>query len=448
MPRLSPQSHFSERLIDQYEAPAPFWGYSDLANHDEHRELCVGTLCAICGLHITWYGTNHPWRHDAVVVGDLEREYEHVQTNREYRSNCREPAVFSARMSDFHNMSKGCSFELPGTSNYYFPYAADTDSFNGGPSGGNTVYIPMHRSCFHIAMKASVWDHSATSPLRVMFRVLRHRFQVNWVQALRRLPPPHDYYVLHDNSLDVGDICINTCGFQSTEGIERGYLSFRCFGGECAVEGDHYLAHDPLNITKLTSTLLANLEPRVQFNRTNGISHFRKRLTRLPNELKLLIFDYVAAAQDWPLRCTRLLGPRFWKTLFNKNHPCFAWLWDLDQDIIQRTDPHLKMDWELLFRKLSQEPKVADCFGGNPESEFESFRGVLRVIPPGLEGRRRIWKLLEEMYLGDRSTRWELRVENAEWAESRYDDLGDVEEVPVYWDKNGQQLGDQKLREL
>lgn len=450
MPFLPPQFHFSETLIDQHEAPAPFWKYSDLPNHDDHQQLCAGTLCAICGLHITVYGSNAHWRYDAVVVGDLEREYEFVQSNREYPPYCREPVVFSARMSDCCTMSKGCSFVLSDSSKYCFVYAADTDGFNGGPQGGNTIYIPMHRSCFHIAMKAPVWDQADTSPLRALFRVLRHRFQVNLMQLLRRFPPPHDEdFIIRNSLFNIIKTCINTTGFQSTEGIERGYFSHTCFSEEHAVAGEHYLAHDPLSIPALTSTLLENLEPRVHCERTDEISQFRERLRVLPNELKLLIFGYVAEAQDWPLQCTRLLGSRFWKSIFNKNNPCFAWLWDLDQEMIRRTDPDLKLDWELLFRKLSQGPKIADCFGAesNTESEFETFRGILKTIPRGLEGRRRIWKLLEEMYIGDRSTRWELCVEDS-CVESTYKDLGDVEEVPVYWGRNGEQLGDEKLREV
>lgn len=451
MPHRLPQSHTGDTLIDRYEAPPSFWKYSDLPNHDEHARLCVGILCAICGLHITTHGFDGfgaRWRFDAVVVGDLAREYEYVQANHKYRSNCQEPAVFSATISGRCTISKGCSLALSGTSRYCFAYAADTDALNGGPEGENTVYIPMHRSCFLIALKAPAWDQATSSPLRAVFRVLRHRYQVSWTQVLRRFPPPHDSNFLQDVLWWSRKTCINSIGFRDTEGAERGYFHYECMREEDSVWRNHYLAHDPLNIPGLTSTLLSNLEPRVPRKYAPGSSQFRGRLRRLPNELKLLIFDSVASAQDWPLRCTRLLGPRFWKTLFNNSHPCFAWLWDLDREMVRRTDPHLKMDWELLFRKLSQGPKVADCFGGNStESDFETFRGVLKTVPPGLEGRRRIWKLLEEMYIGDRSTRWQLWLEDTS-SGPKYKDLGDVEEVPVYWGRNGDSLGDEELRAL
>ncbi|KAL1849685.1 hypothetical protein Daus18300_013186 [Diaporthe australafricana] len=280
-----------------------------------------------------------------------------------------------------------------------------------------------------------------------MFRVLRHRYQVNWEQRLRRFPIPNEYDDYWEPNFDfsLNQICIQSSGFRSTEGIERGYFSKECLREE-HVTGNHYLRYDPLDIPALTSTILANLEPRIGSEHPQETSQLRKRLLKLPNEVKLLIFGYVAAAQDWPLLCTRILGPSFWKTLFNKYNPCFAWLWDLDEKMVHQTDPNLVLDWELLFRKLSQGPKVADCFGGHGEPEYEAFRGVLKHVPPGLEGRRRIWKLLDEMYVGDRSTRWELWL-NQDWP-AKYNVIQDMAEVPVYWGKNGQPLRDEELREL
>src|SRR5438552_3982924 len=93
----------------------------------------------------------------------------------------------------------------------------------------------------------------------------------------------------------------------------------------------------------------------------------KKHFRRLPNELKLLIFEHIIEARDWPLTSTYFFGPRFWKSLFNKHLPCMFWLWDLDFKLIRYTDPQLTMDWELLFRMLSHRPKIADCRGAqNP----------------------------------------------------------------------------------
>lgn len=439
-------SHFGETVIDQHEVPQPFWSGSDLRIEENpfDEDRIESPRCAICGLNIARYEPFFgDWRDDIVVLGDLTREYEYVQTNRKYRPSCEDPAVFSARLEDVCNMSKGRCLTLQGTSRFHFAYAADTDKVNGGPNGKNTVYIPLHRSCFFIALKAPVWEQAASSPLRAMFRVLRHRYQVTWEQVLESFPPPHDRGFLHGGPSN--NTTITSLGFQRTEGIERGYFSHHFIQGT-SVRLGHYLSYDPLNIPRLTEKLLMNLEVRPYYRRTQEMSQFRKRFLGLPNELKLLIFEHVTEAQDWPLTCTRLLGPLFWKALFNKNNPCFAWLWDLDEAMIRRKDPHLIMDWEVLFRKISQGPKVADCFGGNSQSDFETYPGVLKHIPDGLEGRRRIWKLLSEMYIGDRNSFEEL------WRYYPYledsDLCGTGAEVPVYWGKTGEQLGDEELRAL
>lgn len=436
--------HFGETFIDQRDVPRPFWTDSDLPIEDFPPEQTniESPLCAICGLHARWY-RDGDWRCDAVVLGDLAREYEYVQTNRKYRPNSEDPAVFSARIEDICNVSKGRCFTLKGTSQFHFVYAADTDRFNGGPSGKNTVYILMHRSCFLIALKAPVWDQTTSSPLRSMFRVFRHRYQVTWEQMLQLYPPPHESTFLNWGPYNKSTITFP--GFQSTDEIERGYFSYTCFR-EYFVQSDHYLSSDPLNIPKLTETLLMNLEVRPSYKRTKEVLRFRKYFRRLPNELKLQVFENVTEAQDWPLTCTRLLGPLFWKTLFNKNNPCFTWLWDLDEAMIRRTDTKLTMDWELLFRKISQGPKLADCFGGDSESDFETFRGGLKYVPRGLEGRRRIWKLLSEMYIGDRSTRWKLWLLDGPYRASYLNCT--AAEVPVYWGKAGERLADEDLRAL
>lgn len=155
----------------------------------------------------------------------------------------------------------------------------------------------------------------------------------------------------------------------------------------------------------------------------------------------------------------RLLGTRFWKAMFDPAHPCMSWLFDLDQDMIRQANP--KLDWEMLFRKVQQQPQIADCCGDTPDADYEIYRGVLEHIPPGLEGRRRLWKLVGEMYIGDRSSEWQ--CDYSGWGPSNvcvrpqtsrpcrdYPEgkLLEVKRVPVYWDKNGDALDEQTLRML
>lgn len=457
------QNHLDlpESVIDQFKAPPSFFTDLDLVNRQQ-RDQFEYTLCAICGLDITDPGTTWrphapgtAWRSDAVVIGDPAREYEYVQTNRSYLSVNQEPRVYSAkRDTEEYSLSKGCYFRLQDTVKASV-YAADSDRENGGPEGENTVYFPLHRACFQIALKLPLWEQPTASPLRGLFRVLRHRYQVVWEQYI--IDNPREAGITRQ---DVGwhnapyDNPIPFSGFQNTDGIERGY---------CTSERPEYLdppymyrdrrfkpkglyfMQDPLEIPDLTKTLLTNLEPRTHSKRTKAVSRFREHIAGLPNELQLLIFRHVTEAQDWPLECTRLLGSRFWKSMFNKNHPCMSWLFDLDHRLIHRADRNLASDWELLFRKLQQGPRLANCFGGNPDTDLESYRGVLSNVPPGLESRRRLWKLLEEMYVGDKSTRW-----TCDYLLCRVSPMTNkiISKVPVYWGRYGEALDGETLRAL
>lgn len=382
------------------------------------------------------------------MIGDLSREYEYVQTNRKYPSSCQGPAVFEAEIGAGCNGAKGCGFTFNEDWGHhlYFPYAADVNSCNGGPDGENVVYIPMHKVCFHISLRSPRlgWDESSSNRLRVLFRVLRHRFQVNWEQRLRRFPGAHD-----DDKIDWPEryVAMNTIGFQNNQGIERGFFSKMCLDVKFWRQENHYLMHDPENIPSLTNTLLKNLESRAGPGETKQTKAFKRHLRRLPNELQLLIYEYLVQDEEWPLECTRMLGPHVWKALFNKENSCMEWLWDVDFGMLRRTDPNLEIDWELLFRKLSQRSKIADCLGEYADSDYEIFRGVLDHVPPGLEGRRRIWILVDEMRVGDRSTRWELDTGH-DSAGIRYETVPDMAEVPVYWNSDGEPLNEEELGAL
>lgn len=389
------------------------------------------------------------------MVGDLSREYEYVQTYRRYPASCQDPAVFSAQIAEQCSYVKGCGYylgrDLEGPC---FPYAADVNSCNGGPDGKNVVYLPMHRACFNISLQSPRWGETSSSRLRGLFRVLRHRFQVKWEQCLRQHSEEHENDTLWMLSGSHLLLDIKMSGFQNTEGTERGYFSKECLASKECFNDDflkkgHYLTYDPLKIPSLTNTLLKNLESRITGEGTKKDLSLRRRLRKLPNELTLLICEYLVQDQEWPLECTRLLGPRFWKALFNKDNPCMGWLWDLDFELVRRTDPDMHMDWELLFRQLSQRPKIPDCLGEHQDSDYEIFQGVLAHVPPGLEGRRRVWILVEEMRIGDRSARWELNP-GIPWHEAfvRCETDQDVEEVPVYWGGDGEPLDVEELRAL
>lgn len=423
-------------------------------------------------------GSSEAWLSDGVVVGDQTREYEYVQQNRRYRQVDEDPRVYSVLNDggDFTGKGKEVSLQwaTAGESRPNYMYAADTNRENGGPDGKNTIYLPLHRACLHIAITAQLWEQAATTPLRMLYRVLRHRFQVVWEQELsvsynNRDQNGEGFY----GSNIEGREMILFSGFQNIDGIERGYfheksvmtdsedyvyLNFRVDHG--LPEG-HYLSPNPLDIPDLTATLLANLEPRVRTRPKDSVLRFRKCLTSLPNELQHYIFEYVTKTQDWPLECTRLLGNRFWKTLFNQDFPCMSWLFDLDQEMVWHTDPNFNMDWETLFRKVQQGPRLADSYKGTSNADYQSYQGILEHIPPGLEGRRRVVKLLGEMYIGDKSINWRCDHQTHETARrvgprpyQRRDRKNGgwvttpTKPVLVYWGRYGKELREEILQAL
>lgn len=135
-----------------------------------------------------------------------------------------------------------------------------------------------------------------------------------------------------------------------------------------------------------------------------------------------------------------------------------SWLFDLDEDMVRRADPELALDWELLFRTVQQGPPVVDCCEDRPDADYEIYRGVLEYVPPGLEGRRRLWKLAGEMYIGDRSTEWQCEFEmccpQSVWPANprRHGEhrgkIVEIPKVPVYWGSNGEAFDEHTLQAL
>ncbi|VUC34393.1 unnamed protein product [Clonostachys rosea] len=113
---------------------------------------------------------------------------------------------------------------------------------------------------------------------------------------------------------------------------------------------------DPIEVPKLTESILDNLEPCVSSTQSDETSNN--------------IID-----QDW----------WFNKLIAKEDIP---WIWDLDEDQVRKKQRTGAWDWELLIKKLSR----PDIY--RPEDE------TLR-LPLGLRNRRRIWRCIEEARLGD-----------------------------------------------
>lgn len=317
-------------LIDRFQPPPAFSSVDvDFLARSWQGHPWENVVCAVCGIGITFSGAfvgpldDGKWLSEAVVIGDHTREYEFVQENRSYCSIDEDPRVYSMQNNAWAgSVYKGATVAIGQHPHDLLGpvYAADYDFKNGGPEGENTVYFPMHRACFHIALKAEIWNHAASTPLRALHRVLRHRFQVSWQQKLLDYPPDSLEDGLSRRTVRLHYsyphfwTWILFSGFQNINGVEKGYYNINSvlrtnehLGpdlGEQALPSGHYLRHNPLAIPDLTKTLLANLKPRTRFKPTKSISQFRKLLTTLPNELQHFIFGYVTQADDWLFQCT------------------------------------------------------------------------------------------------------------------------------------------------
>lgn len=126
-----------------------------------------------------------------------------------------------------------------------------------------------------------------------------------------------------------------------------------------------------------------------------------------------MILKHLRGLEDPPLACNRLLRPFLWRRAL-LTQDIFPWLWDIKRpvqaghnlgkeesqdpnheveglEIFEYTTyelPDEKWDWELLVRQWAQK----DIF------EPGNYRQDVHLA---LRNRRRIWRILEEMRVGD-----------------------------------------------
>ncbi|KAF4876688.1 hypothetical protein CGCSCA1_v003895 [Colletotrichum siamense] len=134
------------------------------------------------------------------------------------------------------------------------------------------------------------------------------------------------------------------------------------------------------------------------------------------------------------------------------------WLWDVEPALIDAKDaepcpgsPEFEWDWELLFRQLSRGIDYGDMTESIDKHRVEDLRQVdlvfdkactgystdMQHVPAGLHNRRRIWQLLEEMFVGD-ALPWKATVVSG-YACTRH--IPAIEDcVPLWWTKSGDQI--------
>lgn len=143
---------------------------------------------------------------------------------------------------------------------------------------------------------------------------------------------------------------------------------------------------------------------------------------------------------------------------------CLPWLWDLDHALIdaKASEPcprgeGYEWNWELLVRQLSRGigygvradvPKGTDPFEPIKKNgkvirsddtfwEITGYHNDLQYVPPGLLNRRRIWQLLEELFVGDFIPQTQKSFEGPIWVVKDY--------IELPWSKSGEVLNSPKM---
>ncbi|KAL1618134.1 hypothetical protein SLS54_007374 [Diplodia seriata] len=265
-------------------------------------------------------------------------------------------------------------------------------SSNESVAESDRYYIPVHNYCLSLAKRILASGRGRTCNVRQLWKVLRTRCLSSAAggrtEPLATIDAPNDYH-LPPRDADA--------------------------------EGEN-----AWDIPDLTSGVLAQMAPSTP-SLDDGdpqAAEFRARFERLPQEMKDHILSFVFAEQHFPPDCTRLIPQTAWMDLLMQGQ-IVPYLWDLRRDEVEKKvaegrDRGIEWDFELLVRRLCQSQSMAD---GAP----------LSSMPCGLRNRQRIWKLVEDMYVGDFLPKGTLPESRRPAAIPRYWDEEGALQYPLVW---------------
>ncbi|KAF4827875.1 hypothetical protein CGCTS75_v007861 [Colletotrichum tropicale] len=160
-----------------------------------------------------------------------------------------------------------------------------------------------------------------------------------------------------------------------------------------------------------------------------------------------------------PRISSRLVPQPLWKEQLKAGcQGLLPWLWDVEPALIDAKDaepcpgsPEFEWDWELLFRQLSRGIDYGKITEPIDRHRVEDLRQVdlvfdkactgystdMQYVPAGLHNRRRVWQLLEEVFVGD-ALPWETTVVSGYASTTHIPAIEDC--VPLWWNKSGDQI--------
>ncbi|KAI0399270.1 hypothetical protein F4802DRAFT_590282 [Xylaria palmicola] len=292
------------------------------------------------------------------------------------------------------------------------------------PTFDGRSYIPIHSACLTLAKR--VIAHSAQTymrSLRSLFLALRWRHAVSRKSGETREKSNYElgssyWYRPYWDFWELGDY------------YEGGNSKARWPGPTNDAEFNvlYTFLSDPMEIRNLTETLLANLEPYRHDADDTEARQLRAHLLNLPEDILHIILSHLRTCRELPRTPTYTLPQSFWKDeLMRAGKGLLPWLWDIEPNKVnsKASEPcpgedDLKWNWELLVRQLSRGvdggirpdvPEHIDVYASSDSREQYKFTEDLwtftgpaddiEYVPKGLHNRRRVWQLLEEMFVGD-----------------------------------------------
>ncbi|KAI0123558.1 hypothetical protein BJ170DRAFT_686824 [Xylariales sp. AK1849] len=384
-------------------------------------------FCAICGgplrepfpIDGVEWSDDLKWQTKAVMLSDPATEFDTLEMH--YRGGKKKEIeqltrTFDADIRRDRAIATGLgTYVLMDTAQELAPNWMAVFDENGDPY---SIYyaIVTHEACVDIAMKVMRYSQVGVhvQSLRTLWKVLRTRWDARDSEYMGSVAfsGPHHVVMNHGYYTPLN----SSVGEYS---MWQGFIT-------------HWVVADPLKIPNLTAHILSNLETLESEPGNPAAKTFRRCFLTLPPELQERVVESMGSSDGLPMQCNHLLPQEAWRDIF-LGRRFLPFLWDLDYAVIEKycedmANNGFELNWELLVRKLSK-GIGEDIPGGTAETQpnFQCYPDL--EIPKGMRNRRRIWQLVEEMYVGD------VLPTVRSWMA-----LDEKPTMPRYWDEYGKQV--------
>ncbi|KAI3317004.1 hypothetical protein HD806DRAFT_516051 [Xylariaceae sp. AK1471] len=291
------------------------------------------------------------------------------------------------------------------------------------PTFDGRAYIPIHSNCLTIAKKVLASSRpKSLKDMRSLFLALRWRHAIAQISGGAR---ETSNYMLQPACWYLPDWIFWEAN-NYNENLNRNPL---WPGPTMDAEFNmlYTFLSDPMQIPDLTGTLLSNLEGCESEVADPEARKLQSRLVNLPEDVFRIVLLHLRSCEELPRTPTYTLPQSFWKNeLILGTGGILPYLWDIEPEKVLAKaaqscpgESYGEWNWELLVRKLSRRvdggarPELLEFLDHydqhiNTQGVYDDdrwgysgYHNDLKHVPKGLHNRRRIWQLLEEMFVGD-----------------------------------------------